>query len=365
MRTIDDQAVCALLFDHGALNLEQIREHTGLSESAAAEVVRRLCEKGIARTTGRTDGTGRDTGADAFALEPGYARAAAVSVREPDLLTVSVVDLDGADHFIEELRVDFVAAPPEQIVTATVARTGLDRIGHVQLALPGAYDSEEDLVSHIDIPAFEGRGLAERLSERTGTGVAIENDVNLAATAEASAAGDGGGFALAWIGAEGIGLGIVVDRTILRGARGAAGEIGYAPVGMPGAKQGTLQEVVGGPTIRSLAAAHGIPTGNAARAVAAAVEEGKWAFLEALGERVAFALAIVVAVLDPARLVLGGEIPRCGSEVLRGFVEDALAGRGFACPVTLSAVSGDAVLAGARLQSLRAVRRRVLDSLAV
>src|SRR5437588_54070 len=82
--------------------------------------------------------------------------------------------------------------------------------------------------------------VAVSVRESTGTGrpalgmpVGVDNDVNLAAVAERrrGVAGGADSFALLWFG-EGVGLAIDLGGTLLRGASGGAGEIGYVPLGM-------------------------------------------------------------------------------------------------------------------------------------
>src|SRR5204862_69526 len=60
--------------------------------------------------------------------------------------------------------------------------------------------------------------------------VVFENDVNLAATAEAhSGAAQGvADFVLVWV-SRGVGLAVVLGGRLHRGTNGAAGEIGYLP----------------------------------------------------------------------------------------------------------------------------------------
>lgn len=79
------------------------------------------------------------------------------------------------------------------------------------------------------IPA--GTALRDRLSERFGTTVVVDNDASMAALGE-SIYGAGKGervLALLSLGSN-IGMGIVVDGRIYRGVHGAAGEIGTVPV---------------------------------------------------------------------------------------------------------------------------------------
>ena len=78
-----------------------------------------------------------------------------------------------------------------------------------------------------NLPGFGDLPIAAELSTRLGVAVTIENDVNLATVGEANAMASQGveDFAAISIG-TGIGMGMVLDGELYRGAHGAAGEIG-------------------------------------------------------------------------------------------------------------------------------------------
>ena len=189
--------------------------------------------------------------------------------------------------------------------------------------------------------------------------MSVDNDVNLAAVAERSRgiAQDADSFALLWLGEEGLGLGIDLGGTILRGARGGAGEIGYMPVGCRNGRHARLpvpRRRSGDPA--TLAREHGIETDRAA--VAATHEE----LHAALAVRIAVGIAAVVAVLDPALVVLAGEVGQAGGAALAEAVGAAL--RDFSVLETEVAATGlteDAVLLGALDTTLAAVRTALLD----
>jgi predicted NBD/HSP70 family sugar kinase len=129
-------------------------------------------------------------------------------------------------------------------------------------------------------------------------------------------------------------------------------------------KPAEFQDLAGASAVLKLAAAHGISGRTAADSVARAVagtDTASAAFLDELAVRVALGLTIVVAVLDPGVVVLGGSTGRAGGPELARRTERALRSRSrLRCAVVPSAVEGDPVLTGARLVSARRARERLL-----
>jgi predicted NBD/HSP70 family sugar kinase len=236
----------------------------------------------------------------------------------------------------------------------------MQRLRHVQLGVPGAYDPRTDAIHHVDVPGLARPGLVGELRRALHAPVGVDNDVNLAAVAERrrGVAGTADSFALLWFG-EGLGLAIDLGGRLLRGASGGAGEIGYLALGLapsPGLRS-DLHDLVGGRAILALAKEHGIDATTPAEAV---LQAGP-AMLAALAERIALGLAAVVAVLDPGLVVLAGEVGQAGGTALRDAVRAATR---TASPLhTEIAVTGlvdDAVLLGALDAALAEVRGELI-----
>jgi len=214
-----------------------------------------------------------------------------------------------------------------------------------------------------DVASFS---LADELRRALGSTVVLENDANVAALGElvAGVGLDHDDFAFISIG-TGIGMGVVLDRTLVQGAGNAAGEIGYLPLGGdpldPAAhRRGPLEEVVAGDALGERLGAGAsardvfdLAARGDARAIAAIDEEAKW---------VAHAIAAVDAVIDPGRFVLGGGIgsrPELLTPVRRWLVR---LGRGD-LPVTISELGGEAPVLGA-LHLARAAAGRTHEGVA-
>src|SRR5205823_765790 len=269
--------------------------------------------------------------------------------------------LDAPVHFQRTDPVEAVAGMVDRL------RTEVHGIGYVQIGVAGSYDARSAIIHHVDVPGWGRPGLVAELGERIGLRVAVDNDVNLAAVAERrrGVAADAEGFALLWLGG-GVGLAVDLGGTLLRGARGGAGEIGYMPLyNLNGERRADLQDLIGGQAVLDLAATHGLPGQTPAEAVATAIESGTGGpFLAALAERIAVGLAAVVAVLDPPLVVLGGQVAQAGGVPLRDAVRDAMAANApLETTVEITAVTDDPVLLGGLDAGLAAVREILLTSL--
>jgi predicted NBD/HSP70 family sugar kinase len=242
-----------------------------------------------------------------------------------------------------------------------------ERIRHVQIGVAGSYDARSETIRHVEVPGFGRTGLVPEIARALGTHVGVDNDVNLAAVAERrrGVGRDVEGFALLWLGQEGLGLAIDMGGTLLRGARGGAGEIGYMPLHAPDSTKVDLQDLVGGPAVLALARDAGVPGRTPAEAVAtAAADPGAGEFFAQLADRVSVGLAAVIAVLDPPLVVLAGQVAQAGGQTLLTAVRTALTRAApLESTVAATAIDDDAVLLGALDAGLTAVREALIASI--
>jgi predicted NBD/HSP70 family sugar kinase len=373
------RAALAHLLEHGRLTRGELRDLTGLSKPTSSEVVRRLQDVGLAIVAGHTSG-GPGPNAEIYAPNSDASFHAGIAVRdvgERELTNVvaAIADVTGTVRARVETRVDFQGIGPVEAVDAVLAdlveEAGIptERLHHVQLGVPGSHDPRTDTIRYVDVPGWSAPGLLARMRAELDTAVEIENDVNLAAVAERAhgVATDTSAFALLWLGSQGLGLATVLDGTLLRGARGGAGEIGYLPVGLTelhsSGRRLDFTDLVGGDAVLQLAQVHGLSGTSAPEAVRIAAVGGHEPFLDELGERIAFGLAAVVAVLDPPLVVLSGEVGQAGGAALSAAVtRSASSASPLDCEIEPSGVTGDAVLLGALRAGLTATRERLLDA---
>jgi predicted NBD/HSP70 family sugar kinase len=380
LRAINETAALGHLLERGPLTRGDLRELTGLAKPTTSDVLRRLQDAGLAKVVGRTSG-GPGPNAEVYAVNPDAAYTAALSIRARDFsIATAVCDLTGAVRARREIPVDTQPGSPAQAVADAIqaacrqAKIPLKRLDHVHIGVPGSYDERAESIRYVDVPGWAEPGLIAEIRAKLRTEIGVDNDANLAAVAERSRgmAGDADSFVLLWLGEEGLGLAIDLGGTLLRGARGGAGEIGYMPVGLPArgdaggpAVVHDFHDLVSGQAVRDLALRYGIEadTGHEAVTAAAARLEDPAAreFLDELAIRIAVGLAAVIAVLDPPLVVLSGDVGQAGGAPLADAVMAALRQLSvLETSVAATAVTDDAVLLGALDAGLGKIRATLL-----
>jgi len=196
----------------------------------------------------------------------------------------------------------------------------------VGIGLPGAVDGERGVLAGPTPHLVGGEALAvrERAAERLGVPVAVDNDANCAARAEARlGAARGARMALVVTVGTGIGCGIVHEGRVLAGAHGGAGEIGHWPIG-----SGEISCRCGVPCcaepemsaegLARLCTARNLPWRDAESLFAAARGDDRArALVERFANRLGVTLAIAAQLVDSDRVVLGG-----GLTLAPGFPRD-------------------------------------------
>ncbi|MER5720484.1 MULTISPECIES: ROK family transcriptional regulator [Streptomyces] len=374
LRAMNDRAALDLLVAQGPLTRTRIGELTGLSKPTASQLLARLEDAGLVRSTGSQGGR-PGPNAVLYEIDPAAAHVAALSVG-PTGIDAVVADVTGtvvgscrveADAVAEDVR-HRTAQLVAEAVDGALRPTGLghDDLDAVVIGTPGAIDPHTGQLRYAPhLPGWHSRTLLADLAKVVGRPVVIENDVNLAAVAEQyeGAAQDHDHFVLAYLD-EGVGAAIVLGGTLLRGATGGAGEIGYMPLpGAPLARGGAadwagpdagggFQSQVSCPAVRDLAGGRPLAEALADEAVRAEV-----------ARRLATGLASVVAVVDPELVVLSGRVAQEGGEELRERVEAEMTGLALPRPLLrISDIEGDPILTGALRTALAQARDGVFDT---
>jgi len=196
----------------------------------------------------------------------------------------------------------------------------------VGIGIPGQVDPSTGRVSHaINLGIDRPYDLGAEVAEEVGKSVIVENDVRVAALGARESLALGGteleSLAVLSIG-TGIGAGVVVNGSLLRGAQGMAGEIGHVTVDQSGpvcrcGQRGCLEAVAAGPAI-----GRAWPKGDAdaaAAALFAAAADGDPA-AQRVADRVTghivTALVWLAAAYDTEVIVLAGGVSSVGIDFL-------------------------------------------------
>ena len=239
----------------------------------------------------------------------------------------------------------------ESVARIAEACTGVAAAGVV---VPGIYDESTGRAWCPNLWGRDEQPLRDALSQRLGVDVAIDSDRS--------------GYVLgeAWLGAArglrhvvfvaigtGIGVGILSDGRIIRGAHGIAGAAGWFALN-PGwtdtyGQTGCWEAESAGPGIARVTA---LPDGHAVVSAARAGDPDALAALHRGADYTAMGIANLVSALNPEAVVLGGGFMTGSADLLldriragvRRWAQPIAAAR---CRIELTQLGEDAGLLGA------------------
>ncbi len=190
--------------------------------------------------------------------------------------------------------------------------------GSVGVGIPGVISATTGLVKNANSIALNGQPFDADLSATLDRRVRMANDANCFALSEASdGAGAGASVVFGVIIGTGCGGGVVVNGAIVPGLNRVAGEWGHIPLPWPNAqetpgpacwcgKHGCMETWVAGPSLAVDCDGPGARDTAALPTRAASGEVQAGAALDRHVDRMARGLAVIVNILDPDVIVLGG-----------------------------------------------------------
>jgi predicted NBD/HSP70 family sugar kinase len=253
------------------------------------------------------------------------------------------------------------------LVDKALAEIDADRCGVVGIGLgiPAPVTKDGRIGAPALLPAWADLAPAEELGRRLGLPVRVENDANLGALGEYLWGAGRGCPDLVYVKiATGIGAGIVLDGRLYRGASGTAGELGHVTLDARGpvcrcGNRGCVELSAGGRALLAHAQLSRPDLTGLAELVRYANEgdPGCRRVLIDAGTQLGFAMGSLVNLLNPGRIVLGGELGAATSllrePLQRGLADTAMAAAVAAVEVVpaelgprASALGGVAVVLG-------------------
>ncbi|MBA2693198.1 MAG: ROK family protein [Rubrobacter sp.] len=172
-------------------------------------------------------------------------------------IAAGVVDADG--NVLDEVRYPSAGSPEvliENIFRAVSEVRGSSEVGGVCLAVPGLILAQENkVVFSPNLPNIEGIPLKDELEARIEAPLTVENDASAAAWGEFRFGAGSGVDHLVFITlGTGVGGGVISHGVLLRGAHGAAGELGHTTIHATGPRcacgnRGCLEALASGSAI--------------------------------------------------------------------------------------------------------------------
>ncbi|MCE9673872.1 ROK family transcriptional regulator [Myxococcus stipitatus] len=384
MRAQNSSLLLNMIWRERQISRAEIARRTELSPSTVSAIVADLEHSGLVRSIGAGVSRGgrrptligfRDDAFNIIGVELGATH-----------VTVVLTDLRGrvrtSRNASQQVRND-----PEGTLKAVRAlvqecldaeRVPKRSVVGMGVAVPSpVHPSTPGKMSPLILPAWRGYDVQETLRGTFDMPVFVDNDANLGALSECYWGAGVGGEDLTYIKlATGIGSGHIIHGDVYRGAGGTAGEIGHIAVDSAGPPclcglRGCLVTLIGSGALveraRELMGTKGrkAPTIKEIVEGARAGDPAARTVIDGLGQYLGIAVAGLLNLLNPAIVVLGGEISSVGDlllDPLRASVRKRALSTSMAeTRIVTSALGDKAIAVGAATLVLQAaLRNRVL-----
>jgi predicted NBD/HSP70 family sugar kinase len=372
LRAINERSVLEFVRRMGPVSRAQIARDSDLSKPTVSQALASLLEAGLVREAGRASGK-RGPAAVLYELNPRAGWVVGIDVGRA-WVRAAIANLSG----------DIVARRDERTMVRS-QRALISQIGQVAHALaaeaglrwrqvtfatvgsPGVFHPATGTVElAYALPGWGRTGLVESVQEELGTKIAFENDVNLAALGEQwhGLGKNVPNFAYLHVG-TGVGAGLILNGELFRGHAGAAGEVGYLPIGTEDPHQpvsrrlGALDAAAGARGVVTTAKTLGMRGPLSAKRIFAAARRGDAAAAEVVrleADRIALAIAAIVPIVDPELVVLGGGIGSNGDLLLEPVERELARISPFRPRIEVSLLGDEASLHGAVATALQSAQ---------
>lgn len=329
LRAINERALLEYLRSHQPTSRAELARVTRLSKPTVSQALASLESAGLVRAVGQAISSRGGRIAILYEPNPEAGYVVGVDVGRGWVRT-AVANLSGqivarTDRPNDAQSADALVALISHIAHETVANAGLawSQVVHAVVGTPGVLDEQSKrLLFSSNLPEWGRHGLLAELQAAFGLSLSLENDANLAALGERSFGWGSSASTFVYITiGTGVGMGIILNNALYRGAHGAAGEIGFLPFGRGEVLEetgkvndsylGMFEEATSAEGIVRQAQELGLPASLSPRQIFDAAQQGDTkalAVVEQEGYRLALAIAVITAVLDPELIVLSGGI---------------------------------------------------------
>ncbi|KJF94149.1 transcriptional regulator [Photobacterium angustum] len=329
-------SVYKLIDLYGPISRIELSKRSQLAPASITKITRELIDAHLIKETQFQEPSSR--GRPAIGLVPANEGWQFLSIRlGRGYLTIALHEL-GGEILVEE-RQDIEELHQEDVVKKLLAEINiffanhvseLDRITAIAVSLPGLVNSSEGMVLQMPHYNVSNLPLGEIIHNETGLPVFIGNDTRSWALAE-KLFGNSRGISNSILISihHGVGAGIVLDDNVLQGKTGNVGELGHIQIKPFGKRcfcgnHGCLETVASLQAIleqvkTQLEAGHDSMLNHMPLTIEsvcdAAVEGDSLArqIIVELGHNLGQAIAIMVNLFNPQRILIGGEFNRAKS----------------------------------------------------
>ncbi|MFJ4223382.1 ROK family protein [Microbacterium sp. NPDC089695] len=323
--------VLALFRDQGPLSRTDVIALSGLSRSTVNQRLSALTAVGLlAPIEGGESTGGRPSSRFAFHAERAVILCADIGATG---FTAALCDLTGTPIESTEQEID-VWDGPEPVLDAVLdAFRGLVNgveVWAVAVGVPGPVEfAAHRVVNPPIMTGWDGFDIAEWFAPHFDAPVIVENDANARAVAEARVNRFDNVIGLKL--GTGIGAGLVFNGQIIRGDKGAAGDIGHTRAAIVDAEPrecrcgsfDCVEAYAGGWALQRELAAIGIET-TGTRDIVDLVARGDIETVRrvrAAGRIIGDAIADLVSILNPRAIALSGRLAECDEVLMSGIRE--------------------------------------------
>ena len=343
LRRLNRLRVIHALRDQGLISRAEIARRTGLSRSTVSSLVADLQADGLVIERGEPGAAhGTQGGRPPILLSFDSSAGAAVGIDfGHSHLRVAVSDLSSrilaeralpldTDHAAEQ-GLDAAA----ELVGDLLAEAGIDesQVIGAGMGLPGPILQESGIVgSSAILPGWVGVAAGDEMRRRLDVPILVDNDANLGALAEAAfGAGQDASDLIYLKISSGIGAGLLLNGRLYRGTGGLAGEFGHFVVDPSGlvcrcGNRGCLETLAAsGALVELLRRSSGeAVTVHRMLELARTGDPGCRRVVADAGRAIGRAVSMLINVLNPELVVVGGDLAAAGDLLLDG-VRDSIA----------------------------------------
>lgn len=331
-KEINRQIALNLVREHQPISRADLARRMGVARGMVTPLVNELLTEGLIYE-GATGAAARGRKPTLLHLRSHDRLAVAVDVR---FSQTHVMLCDFSAHMVALERF-CTPSTPQELVAELAPR--IERMVHahsavgecegIGLVVPGMVDRHTGRLVHAPTLGWRDVDLRGELARETGMAVHIERDAVACALAQMWLGPREGGahdsFVYLTV-SDGVGAGLVVNGVVVRGHRDAAGEFGHIPLALDGpfclcGSRGCLEAYTSNSATVARYLAHpltsrgsyaelresGLTVGDVI-ARARAGDAAALAALEAGGRFLGVGIAGIVNALNPARIIVGGEL---------------------------------------------------------